>query len=136
MKYIIPFFVLLAIGCAQDAEHNTPPPAGGGDQGKTEDPVDPGPSVPDGPLTEVPADELITYSLVAEKIFEAKCTACHSAEGGNRAGVNLESFDTVALNLRESLFQTSIGFMPPRGPSLTDVEQATLERWAELGAPN
>ena len=90
----------------------------------------------DEPLTEIPPDVEITYSLVREKIFALRCFACHSNAGGNTAGLNLETFANTIDEVEDIYEEVSEQSMPPAPrPSLNNIERTTLLRWIELGSP-
>lgn len=81
----------------------------------------------------VPEDK-ITFSIIQKQILEPACLRCHSAEGGNRGGVNLETYRNV-FNLIDDI-QDSINtnFMPPRRP-LSEEQKKLLMDWIDAGAP-
>ncbi len=86
-----------------------------------------------GPITA--AD--LNYANLNSKVFEPYCLSCHSVAAGNRAGVNLESYETVMGQL-ELVQATAVveRSMPPNGSSqLSPGAYALLKAWLEAGAP-
>lgn len=75
------------------------------------------------------------FQIIRTQILQANCLKCHSAAGGNKAGVNLETYETVLRNLSSVEAVVADGSMPPRGP-LSQELQALFLRWIQLGAPN
>ncbi|MGE0763734.1 MAG: hypothetical protein AB7N80_10695 [Bdellovibrionales bacterium] len=74
---------------------------------------------------------MMNFMFINSRILEAKCTSCH----GNSGRVNLESYESVKLNLKK--IQTSVFIertMPKRG-SLTAEEKRLLWNWIKIGAP-
>lgn len=75
------------------------------------------------------------FQEVFRQIIQPKCAVCHSAAGGNRGGLNLESYAAVkgAITLVRDAVAT--GFMPPRSrPPLSPEEKAMFLRWIDQGA--
>ncbi|HRO68690.1 MAG TPA: hypothetical protein PL182_14045, partial [Pseudobdellovibrionaceae bacterium] len=65
------------------------------------------------------------FNSVYQAVIRPKCATCHSASGGNRGGVNLETYENVFAN--RSAVQSAVqgGFMPPRSAAgLTAEEKA------------
>lgn len=88
------------------------------------------------PLSAIPADSEIDYNLVRNKIFKFRCFACHSNAGGNASGLNLETyFNTIdEIDDIEEVIREQEMPPPPR-PFLNNIEQTTILRWIDLGAP-
>ncbi|HEY8270678.1 MAG TPA: cytochrome c [Pseudobdellovibrionaceae bacterium] len=85
------------------------------------------------------APSSIDYAFVNDKVFQPKCFQCHSLAGGNKGGVNLESYDNVLVNLAD--IQIDIfteDSMPPlsRGGPLGAYEKNVLKMWLDAGAPH
>jgi uncharacterized membrane protein len=91
-----------------------------------EEPNQPPPTPPTPPpVVEVPVK--ISFAEVNEKVIKTNCTQCHSAAGGNRGGVNLETYDNVFVNRLEVKFQVENGSMPTkRGTPLTNEQKKLL----------
>lgn len=88
------------------------------------------------PLTSMPSDQDINFTLVKERIFAFHCLSCHSDAGGNRDGVNLETYERVYKKLDDLEDVIRDGEMPPRSrPALSLLEKNVLLRWVRLGAP-
>lgn len=88
------------------------------------------------PLTAMPSDNEINFSLVKNKIFSFYCLSCHSDAGGNRDGVNLERYRNVIDDLKDLQEVISESSMPPRPrPALSLLEKNVILRWIRLGAP-
>lgn len=79
----------------------------------------------------------LNYANVNNKVISPYCLSCHSAAGGNRAGVNLETYASIIGKL-ELVQATTIleRSMPPSGESqLNSSAYALLKAWIEAGAP-
>lgn len=88
------------------------------------------------PLTSMPSDSEINFTLIKNKIFSFYCLSCHSDAGGNRDGVNLERYRNVIDDLKDLQEVLSEGSMPPRPrPGLSLLEKNVILRWIRLGAP-
>lgn len=102
---------------------NEPPPVA------AEPPVTP-------PVAAPPAPAGPVFAEVFTQVIGPRCAGCHSEAGGNRGGVNLETFANVKSELAAIDEAVATGFMPPRrsGP-LTPEQKDLLARWIAAGAP-
>ncbi len=105
------------------------------------DPVEPQPKQPvtdpvTGELLEVPADELLKFALIKDKVFGMRCLSCHSNAVGNFGGLNLETYENTIDEIDDILSRVTTNSMPPRSVTpLGDVEKETLLRWIVIGSP-
>ncbi len=76
------------------------------------------------------------FDTVNTQVIKPKCATCHSAAGGNRAGVNLETYATIKSQLSTIRSAVAGNFMPPasRGP-LSAADKALLLLWIDSGGP-
>ena len=87
-----------------------------------------------GPITA----SAIDYQVVHDQIFAPYCLCCHSASGGNKGDVNLETYQNVIDNLDD--IKTAVlvkQAMPPKragGPLASNLQQL-LSTWINAGAP-
>lgn len=78
-----------------------------------------------------------TFTEVFGQVIGPKCATCHSAAGGNRGGVNLETFDGVKANISMIKDAVAAGWMPPRSQAaLSGAEKDLVLRWIDQGALN
>jgi uncharacterized membrane protein len=79
----------------------------------------------------------LNYANVNTKFFSLYCLSCHSSAGGNRAGINLESYANVMAQLdRVKGTVLEEGSMPPSGsPPVSAGAAALLKAWIDAGAP-
>jgi uncharacterized membrane protein len=96
--------------------------------------VDTPPQNPSGPLLVMPADSEINFALVRDRVFAFECMACHSDAGGNRAGLNLETYANAIDELDDIEEEVSEDSMPPRS-RLRPIDKDIILRWIALGAP-
>ncbi len=100
------------------------------------DPI-PGPLPIPTPLPKpIPAPNKIDYKLVNTQVIGPRCLSCHSDSGGNSAGINLETYESV-FNERNGIKSViSSGSMPlPRNRPLTDTQKQTILTWLNKGSP-
>ncbi|WP_413291358.1 hypothetical protein [Bdellovibrio sp. HCB337] len=87
---------------------------------------------------ELYASPQLTFQYVTEQVFKPRCYKCHSDEGGNKDGVNLETYDNVYA-LRSKIRKMALvkKVMPPKkaGGPLNAREMSILDRWLRAGAP-
>jgi mono/diheme cytochrome c family protein len=116
---------LLLMGCGYSHTEITKPVSSGAVSGNPETGTGGGSQpLPSGP----------DYQAIRTQIFQPHCLRCHSQAGGNRGGINLESFTNVKNNTTVTLQAVKSGFMPPSGP--LDPQLVTLlETWIKAGAP-
>lgn len=89
------------------------------------------------PTTEVmPASNTIDYKMVNARVIGLRCISCHSNNGGNSAGINLETYQSV-FNERNGIKSAiSSGSMPlPRSHPLTTIQKQIILTWLNKGAP-
>lgn len=128
-NYILGFSTFMIVSCGYN---NTKIP-GNGPMGKNEPPGKNGTQVP-GKDSNNPQGPQLDFALVKSQFLEVHCLRCHSAAGGNRAGINLETYSSVQPLV--SLVQNAVnsGFMPPSG-NLPESAKAVLNNWIQAGAP-
>lgn len=79
--------------------------------------------------------EQIDFEVVNSKIISPTCLMCHSEAGGNRGGLNLETYQNVIDNLDEIQARVLDRTMPPRRIGvLTDEQIKILTDWIAAGA--
>lgn len=79
--------------------------------------------------------ESLNYAAVNSKVFANNCISCHSVGGGNRGGVNLETYDQVFKNIVAIRDEVSARQMPPSSrPPLSDSQIQMLLMWIDSGA--
>lgn len=76
----------------------------------------------------------LDFSVIRSKIFEPKCFKCHSESAGNRADINLETYENVKPIVANILASVKDNSMPRRAPPLSDDDKALLEKWIIEGA--
>lgn len=80
------------------------------------------------------ATEEIRFEQIRE-ILSVSCFRCHSEAGGNRAGVNLETYENVLAHREGLQMHIEAGTMPPIRPlRLTDDQQTLVLNWLNQGA--
>lgn len=80
----------------------------------------------------------IDYAFVDAKVFEPHCVRCHSAAGGDKGDVNMETYENVIANLAgiETTALEEMSMPPKRaGGPLGAYEQGILKMWLDAGAP-
>ncbi len=123
MKFFVMFLTTILInGCGYD--NTTLEKSNPNSEQKTEE----GPGDPDDQASP------LNFALIYANILKPKCVRCHSDEGGNPHGVNLETYTNVLAVVDEIQLQVSSGKMPKRG-SLLESEKELLFKWIEIGAP-
>jgi uncharacterized membrane protein len=85
---------------------------------------------------EVPASLVnsVSYSMVAGKVFQAKCVSCHGSSGG----VSLETYDSAhaALDRIKRVVFTETTMPKAPGPALSQDELMILAAWIKAGGPS
>ena len=76
----------------------------------------------------------VDFATVKAQVFEPYCIRCHSAAGGNTAGVNLEAYANVFTQLSRITGAVNSSFMPKNGV-LPSGAKSLLNAWAQAGAP-
>lgn len=81
----------------------------------------------------LPAEEKskLSFNLLNQKVFTAKCTSCHGTSGG----VNLESYVEVVKHLPEIKNSVFVTLSMPKKDFLSDEEKRLLWNWIQMGAP-
>ena len=73
------------------------------------------------------------YNRVRALVFESKCLGCHSAAGGNKGQVNLETYASAVTFLDRVDNEVAIEkVMPPSGPLNAD-DQSLVHAWVQAG---
>lgn len=84
----------------------------------------------------VPDPEFIDYQLVKTSVIDLRCIGCHSAKGGDKGGVNLETYENVFDQKDSIKSEIESGSMPrPKNKPLTDIQKRIFLSWIENGAP-
>jgi len=84
------------------------------------------------------ADDTLSFEYVTNEVFKPRCYQCHSTAGGDRDGVNLETYSNVyALRFKIREMALVKKTMPPKsaGGPLNAREMDILSRWLDAGAP-
>ena len=76
----------------------------------------------------------LDFSSVKAQFFQPYCLRCHSTTGGNKAGINLETYTNVRSVIVKVQNAVNGGVMPPSG-SLPSAAVAFLNQWLQAGAP-
>ncbi len=88
-----------------------------------------------GPISIMPNDSEINFSLVKNRIFQLHCIGCHS-QASPASGLNLENYRSVESeidDLDEEIAESSMP--PPPRPNLSAIERSVIKRWIQLGLP-
>lgn len=80
------------------------------------------------------APAAITYQTVNAQIFQPSCLSCHSTNGGNSAGINLETYANVLKHISSVKVVISNGTMPIGG-HLSSAKKKLISDWIAAGAP-
>jgi uncharacterized membrane protein len=116
MKKVLWTFVFLSLAaCNYKLEKLSAPPRVGGEGVMNQNQID--------------------FAVVMEKVIQPKCLECHAAAGGNRGGVNLETYAEVRLNLADVKADVEDGSMPKRRQPLTQAQKDLILNWIAAGAP-
>ncbi len=84
--------------------------------------------------TSVGSGTSIDFVTVKAQVFDLYCLQCHSTAGGNRAGINLETYANVKSIVARIDSAVRGGVMPPR-TTLPAAAKDLLIAWIEGGAP-
>lgn len=76
----------------------------------------------------------VGFNEVSAQVFQPHCLRCHSTAGGDRAGVNLETYTNVKRFIAQVESTVSSGAMPPRGGLAVEAKAVLLD-WIRAGAP-
>ncbi|MDD4975414.1 MAG: hypothetical protein PHY93_13730 [Bacteriovorax sp.] len=92
------------------------------------------PTIP--PAEVMPDPNKIDYQMVNTRVIEPRCISCHSNSGGNSAGINLETYESV-FNERSGIKSViSNGSMPrPTNRPLTSIQKQIFLTWLNKGSP-
>lgn len=74
------------------------------------------------------------YDSVNTKVLMGQCLQCHSKDGGDAGGLNLETYQNLRANLNQIMYRVLETKDMPRG-GLTGSDFALMEMWLQLGAP-
>lgn len=77
----------------------------------------------------------IDFARIKSQIFEPKCFKCHSDAGGNKDGINLETYTNVKSRIENILSAIKDNSMPKSGQPLSAEDKELLEKWVKAGAP-
>jgi hypothetical protein len=111
-------FLLLNVSC------------GGGSSGTSTAAAPPAPApsaAPRSPSTP-------NFSQVFNQVFQPYCIKCHGVAGGNRDGVNLETYANAKRRLADIKFQVDTGRMP-EDQKLPANLKALIDDWVAAGGP-
>ncbi len=75
------------------------------------------------------------FLTIQSQILAPKCYECHSSSGGNRAGINLETYQKVKPLARAIQNSVASDFMPLNRSPLTTAQKQLLSQWVAGGAP-
>jgi len=76
---------------------------------------------------------VITFATIKNQILGPQCLRCHSSAGGNRGGVNLETYANVKARLTGIQSAINNNFMPPSG-ALAQNLKTLFNTWVTGGA--
>jgi hypothetical protein len=76
----------------------------------------------------------LDFKSVSGLVFQNFCIRCHSQAGGNKGGINLETYASVKSITPKILAAVSGGVMPPTG-TLSSSAKNILISWIQAGAP-
>ena len=115
----------LAIGLGCQYKYEKTPAGGGGDSGDVagDGNNNSGSSVTPG------------FADVRSQILAPKCLECHSSAGGNRGGINLETYANAKRMGNALVSSVANDFMPLNRTPLTAAEKRLLTQWVQAGAP-
>ena len=96
-----------------------------------------GNSAPSSGTVTTPIEPIsFTYEMVNTSVLQPRCISCHSNEGGNRGGVNLETYESVAAAASDIEAAILSGSMPrPRNKPLTPEQKEMILKWISIGFP-
>lgn len=95
----------------------------------------PAPPNSNGPLTSVPPDNEIRFTLIKDRIFALHCLSCHSGSS-NSTGLFLDNHAEVTHEIEDIQEEVFKGAMPPPPrPQLSRIERDVLQRWIDIGMP-
>jgi mono/diheme cytochrome c family protein len=82
-----------------------------------------------------------TYSQKVLPILSAQCYSCHSGTAIAGAGIKLDSYNNVKLQVNNGRLLGAVaqnpGFSPmPKGGKLTACQIGQIRNWINAGAPN
>lgn len=75
------------------------------------------------------------FEIVMTKVIGPKCLECHSSAGGQRGGVNLETYRSVMRSLPQVKADILDGSMPKQRRALSAEQKELILTWIEKGAP-
>lgn len=75
------------------------------------------------------------FATIQSQILAPRCYECHSSSGGNRGGINLESYQTVKNMARAVLASVNNNSMPLNRSPLTTAQKQLLASWVSAGSP-
>ncbi len=78
--------------------------------------------------------DLVNFAVVKADFFDNYCIQCHSAAGGNKGGLNVETFARVEPLVSKIQARVNAGEMPPTGPVPPEAREL-LNTWIKNGAP-
>ncbi len=81
-----------------------------------------------------PCQENPSFDIEIKNIFLNNCTSCHNSTS-NFAGVVLEDYSSISLNINHSIEEIQNGTMPPSG-ILEDTIISSINCWIENGMLN
>lgn len=80
------------------------------------------------------ANGSLVFADIKSQVFDPNCIRCHSVAGGNRAGINLETYSNVQPILQNIANVINSGAMPPTG-SLPNNLKNLVAQWIAAGSP-
>lgn len=88
----------------------------------------------DSRLRELGVPSSLDYATVQARVIGPQCLHCHSAAGGNRGGLSLETYQQVRANLN-AIYYRSVEKRDMPDAGLPQPELEMLKAWIEAGAP-
>lgn len=75
------------------------------------------------------------FDQIRTQVLAPRCFECHSSAGGNRGGINLETFGAVKPLAQAVAASVANDGMPLNRTPLTSQQKALLNSWVAAGAP-
>lgn len=75
------------------------------------------------------------FNVIMTKVIKPRCLECHSAAGGNKGGLNFESYEVVYRSRHVSKSSIEINSMPQNRAPLSPDQKRLFLTWLQDGAP-
>jgi mono/diheme cytochrome c family protein len=90
---------------------------------------------PGGVDSTVEGAKNVDFETIRSNVFQPRCYQCHSAAGGNKSGVNVETYAAVKQELAEIKASIEDNSMPKNQAPLSDEQKHLFMSWITAGAP-